>query len=103
MSSLRPTLQDATGKPSLTYDQTYLRVFEAVRSRRGLLHGRLNDGQGRACAIGSYFSDSQIAIPSRAIEEIAAYNDSFPDLTPSQRWQKVRRWLELKVTGRLRP
>ena len=97
MSKLRPTLIDGKPhEPCLTYSQTFLRVFEAVRTRRGLLHGRLKDN-GDTCAIGAYFADSRIALPTKAIDEIAAYNDSFPKLTNHQRWRKVRRWLALRV------
>lgn len=99
MRKLRPTLIDSLpGDPSLTYDQTFLRVLESVKIRRSLIHGRLRDNWG-TCAIGAYFNDSTIALPSKAIDEIAAYNDSFPLLTPHQRWKKVLAWLKIRVAS----
>lgn len=97
MSKLRPTLRTVVGEPALTYEQTYYRVFQAVSSRRGLIHGKLRDEHGAVCAIGAYFQESDIAIKSTAIDEIAAYNDSFPNLTPHARWRKVMAWLRTRV------
>jgi hypothetical protein len=97
VSTLRPTLRKArAGEPSLGYKATYHRVFEAVKARRRLAHGTLHDGD-LSCAIGAYFDESSIAIDSRAIEEIAAYNDSFPRLCAAQRWRKVSAWLQATV------
>jgi hypothetical protein len=96
MSVLRPTLISVSG-PSLDYQATYFRVFEAVKSRRSLAHGQLHDDDGLSCAIGAYFDESNIPISMKAIDEIAAYNDSFPHLRPAQRWRKVAAWLRAKV------
>ena len=97
MSTLRPTLRDSKpGEPGLTYDQTYYRVLQAVSSRRGLIHGRLRDDSG-TCAIGAYFAEADVAINSKAIDEIAAYNDSFPHLNRRDRWRKVMAWLRTQV------
>ena len=100
MSKLRPTLQD-TSEPGLNYEQTYMRVFQAVSSRRALIHGQLEDREGGICAIGAYFREASIPISPKAIDEIAAYNDSFPKLSPSQRWHKVMAWLRLQL--RIKP
>jgi hypothetical protein len=35
------------------------------------------------------------------IDEIATYNDSFPNLTAHERWRKVMAWLRFEV-GRMR-
>ena len=96
MSSLRPTLIPSN-QPGLEYEATYFRVYQAVANRRSLIHGRLEDHRGKYCAIGSYFSESLMPINTRALEEIAAYNDSFPKLTPQKRWRKVIQWLKIKV------
>jgi len=98
MSKLRPELTGKwqPGDPFLGYEQTYHRVFEAVKARRSLIHGRLEQGPF-TCAIGAYFQESDIAINSKALEEIAAYNDSFPKLTRAQRWRKVMAWLRTRV------
>lgn len=95
MRKLRPTLVDAD-EPGLDYNTTYFRVLEATASVRRLIHGKLRF-RGQVCAIGSYFEQSDQPINSRAIDEIAAYNDSFPKLTDHERWKKVRRWLKFKV------
>lgn len=99
MSKLRPELKTGgwqKGDPFLTYDATYYRVFEAVKNRRALIHGRLDDG-AYTCAIGAYFREANIAINSKALDEIAAYNDSFPKLTRHERWRKVLAWLRTRV------
>ena len=99
MSSLRPTLTNSN-KPGLTYSQTYFRVMQAVANRRSLIHGKLKNN-GDTCAIGAYFKESKIPINSQAIEEIAAYNDSFPKLTMYQRWRKVNQWLKEQAKAKL--
>src|SRR5438093_224731 len=100
MSRLRPTLRPCRpDEPSLTYEATYFRVLDAVNRRRALCHGHL-DAAGLHCALGCYFADASIALPSRAIDEIAAYNDSFPRLTPPQRWRKVVAWLRHRAKVR---
>jgi hypothetical protein len=96
MSKLRPTLY-RTERPGLAYGSTYFRVLQAVASRRALIHGRLENGRGRTCAIGAYFKEASTPLNSKAIDEIAAYNDSFPTLTPHQRWRKVLAWLRFQV------
>ena len=96
MSSLRPTLVHGN-MPGLNYQQTYYRVLEAVLARRTLIHGRLKDSRGHACAIGCYFQDAHLPISNLAIDEIAGYNDSFPKLSERQRWYKVRAWLRFRI------
>lgn len=96
MSKTRPTLRDST-KPGLDYGATYYRVLQAVNSRRALIHGQLEDSAGGSCAIGAYFNESNIPIDTCALDEIAAYNDSFPHLSPHQRWRKVVAWLRVKT------
>lgn len=100
MSRMRPELVDAKpGAPCLYGRTAFRRVFEAVRTRRRLLHGRLRDPKtGMTCAVGAYFDDCSIALHSGVIDQIATYNDSFPLLTPHQRWRKVRAWLQTKAT-----
>ena len=95
MSELRPTLK-SSNKPGLTYKSTYFRVLEATASVRSLIHGKLDEGRN-SCAIGTYFRQCNMPIDTKAIDEIAAYNDSFPHLTPHARWKKVRKWLKFQV------
>ncbi len=96
MSELRPTLKSSS-KPGLNYRSTYFRVWEATASVRSLIHGRLDDGH-KSCAIGTYFRQCNLPINSEAIDEIAAYNDSFPNLSEHERWKKVRKWLKFQVS-----
>lgn len=96
ISTLRPTLIAATS-PGLNYTATYYRVYEALAHCRKLIHGKLENAAGETCAIGAYFKETSVPISSKAIDEIAAYNDSFPSLCPQQRWRKVRRWLEFEI------
>jgi hypothetical protein len=93
--SRRPTLV-SSHRPGLDYQATYYRVFQAVKTRRALLHGKLEEGEF-TCAVGAYFRESRVPIDARAIEEIAAYNDSFPGLCPAQRWRKVLAWLRVRA------
>lgn len=95
MSQIRPTLTQSDD-PGLTYRQTFFRVMQSVMSRRSLIHGKLKD-DGETCAVGAYFEDSDMPISGHAIDEIAAYNDSFPKLTPHQRWLKVSQWLKVRA------
>ena len=97
MSRLRPTLISSNNKIFLDYSTTYFRVLEAVKRRRSLIHGQLKDRLGHTCAIGAYFSESFIPISTEALDEIAAYNDSFPKLSNVQRWRKVLAWLRYRV------
>ena len=96
MSELRPTIIESDA-PGLTYQQTYYRVLEAVLRRRTLIGGQLEDARAHTCAVGAYFKESRIPIDIRAIDEIAAYNDSFPKLSEQQRWRRVRNWLRFRI------
>src|SRR5262245_66647567 len=87
MSVLRPTLKDSD-RPGLDYKATYFRVLQSVSRRRALAHGRLHDG-GLACSIGSYFDEPDIPDNARALDVIAAYNDSVAKQSPAKRWRKV--------------
>lgn len=98
MSDIRPTLKSCPGEPGLDYSTTYFRVLESTASVRQLIHGKLK-ANGQVCAIGSYFAQSNMPINAQAIDEIAAYNDSFPKLTQYERWKKVRKWLKFKVAA----
>ncbi len=96
MSILRPTLHESD-EPGLDYNQTYFRVFEATGAVRSLIHGKLDTHDG-TCAVGAYFRQASTPINSKAIDEIAAYNDSFPKLTQHKRWTRVRKWLKFKLS-----
>ena len=100
MSKLRPTLVPGDGS-GLGYDATFRRVWEAVKTRRSLAHGTLHDRQiGASCAVGAAFDEHCGGLNSKAIDEIAAYNDSFPCLTPHQRWNKICEWLKWRSQTR---
>jgi hypothetical protein len=97
MSTLRPTLY-TTNEPALYDGTAYLAIYNAVKEQPGLLHGKLKNGKGDYCAIGSYFAlPSHMALPNTLIDEVAAINDSAPRLTPRQRKRMVLRWLRWKL------
>lgn len=99
MSRLRPELSTTTGPVTVSNGTAYLCVLNAVRSRPGLIHGRLTSW-GEYCAIGSYFHvEPNAVLPSVLIDEIAAVNDSLPTATSRQRKQVVVRWLRWKLTS----
>lgn len=97
MSKLRPTLHSSNQPCYMSTESAYSRVLQAVSRRRGLLHGKLEDNAGNFCAIGCTFDDGVKALPTSVIDEIAAYNDSFPKLTREQRWRKVVAWLRFRT------
>ena len=101
MNSRRPTLKDSSD-PGLSYTATYFRVLLATAHIRQLIHGKLKD-HGNVCAIGAYFQEADIPINSQATEEIASYNDSFPHLSPHERWKEVRKWLRFQVAQMKKP
>ena len=94
MSRLRHELQ-TTNKPCMSYQDAFFRVMQAVGRNRKLIHGRLHNN-GDSCAIGCTFNDGVKVLPITVIDEVAAYNDSFPKLTPQQRWKRVMSWLRWK-------
>jgi hypothetical protein len=101
MSTVRPECStDHSGRPTFSHDAAYFRILQAVAKRRSLIHGRLHRG-GHSCAIGCAFDDGVESLPNTVIDEIATYNDSFPNLTAHERWRKVMAWLRFEV-GRMR-
>ena len=78
----------------------YLAIYNAVKCRKaGLIHGHLNDNQGRCCAVGAFFAaeDKGAALDSTLIDEIAIINDSCPVFTMKQRKAVILRWLKWKL------
>ena len=98
MSQLRPTLcKGAKDDPCLYNGTAYYAIFNAVRDRRGLIHGKLED-HGEYCAIGSFFHNVKgTSLPTNIVDEVAAVNDSMPHATPKQRQQRVLQWLRWKL------
>lgn len=98
MSKLRPTLRDAApGTPCMRNGTAYLMILNAVEQQRGLIHGKL-EAPGGYCAIGSYFHTNKgTSLPDALIDEVAAVNDSMPQLTPVQRKKKMMQWLKWKL------
>lgn len=92
---MRPELRTTKAPSGFTYESAFYRVFQAVKYRRALIHGQLHDG-AKFCAIGATFDDGVDVLPLAVIDEVAAYNDSFPSLTPVKRWRRVRDWLEFR-------
>lgn len=99
MSQLRPTLVSQSSDSFCPRNGTaYFMVYNAVRARDGLLHGKLEDHKGHYCAIGSYFEVNKgKGFPSEMVDEIAAVNDSMPSLTMRARKTRVLKWLRWKM------
>lgn len=75
----------------------YLMILSAVKLQSGLVHGKLHD-HGAHCAIGSYFDiNDQTSLPNTLIDEVAAVNDSVPQMSPRGRKRYVARWLKWKL------
>lgn len=100
MSTLRPTLRDADpATPIMVNGTAYLMILQSISDTDGLIHGRLINGSDGHCAIGHYFRvNCHTALQPRLIDEVAAVNDSVPNLTPRQRKFYVMRWLRWRLT-----
>jgi hypothetical protein len=98
MSKLRPECKDSTS-PAIPDDTALFLIRDSVARRRTLIHGRLHDGKGHQCALGSFWTDNpKAAINSSLVDEVAAVNDSVPPTaTPQERWKKVNSWLRWKL------
>lgn len=101
MSKLRPECRNASPDAPCPRGVTaYLSIYNSVKGERyGLIHGRLHDGAGHHCAIGSFFEsvDRGTALPSELIDEVATVNDSCRSFTPKQRRNAVLQWLRWKL------
>jgi hypothetical protein len=98
MSKLRPESQSSFGRAISDETALYL-IRDSVARRKSLIFGRLHDGYGGHCAIGSFWADNpKITLHSALIDEVAAVNDSVPvSATPYERWKKVNSWLRWKI------
>lgn len=98
-SLMRPETKDAkSGTYSPANGTAYLMVYNAVKSKERLISGKLHAG-GESCAIGSFFdANPKCALSYKLIDEIAAVNDSFVDVTPRQRRILMLRWLRWKLS-----
>lgn len=98
MSKLRPELRTGS-KEDFCPDKgtALLMTFNAVKSKNGLLHGKLH-GCGLSCAVGSYFDvNPKACYPGGLTDEVAAVNDSLPNGTPKQRQALVLKWLRWRL------
>ena len=99
MSHLRPTHPAKAGTFSPNGATAYLMIYNALRDREGLIHGKLDGPLGEHCAIGWYFEvNDRTALDLDLIDEVAAVNDSMPKATKRQRKNMVARWLRWKLT-----
>lgn len=96
-SNLRPETK-STNDPALFGGTAYFAILNAVKAQPGLIAGKLNGPCGEHCAIGSYFAlKKHMALPMTLIDEVAAVNDSMPNVTPIARKRAVMRWLKWKL------
>lgn len=102
MSKLRPECGNAgLGERALPDDTALFMIRDSVAKRRTLIYGRLHDGRGNHCAIGSFWNDNPKAVlNSTLVDEVAAVNDSIPPTaTARERWKKVNSWLRFKIAA----
>ena len=97
--SLRPECRDAVSGPATSDETVLFLIKESVERRKGLIRGRLHDGNGGHCAMGCMWADNpKVVVRSALLEEVATVNDSVPaTATPQERWKTVRSWLRLKL------
>lgn len=98
MSKLRPECGDSKN-PAMSDESVLFLLRDAINRRGGLIHGRLHDGRGGHCAMGSFWEDNpKTTVSSRILDEVATVNDSLgPKATPRQRFLKVRSWVRFKL------
>lgn len=97
MSQLRVTHRAPPNTPCMSNGTAYLMILSAVQTKQGLIHGTLHKN-GESCAIGSYFDINKgTGLPEELIDEVAAVNDSVPQMTMRQRKLHVARWLRWKL------
>jgi hypothetical protein len=101
MSLLRPTLVKSEGTTPCPHGLVaYIAIYNSVKEQKaGLLHGKLEDGHGRYCAIGSYFRIKNRALPTDLLDEVAMVNDSCPLSSAKQRKNIVLKFLLAKMRG----
>ena len=99
-SKLRPETKDAApGSYAPTGGTAYLMLYNAVKSKDRLIHGKLHS-RGESCAIGSFWDvNPKCSLNYALIDEVAAVNDSLPSATPRQRRIHVLRWLRWKLAS----
>lgn len=98
-SKLRPELVpgNSGGMYKPTGGTAYLMVYNAVKSKDGLISGRLHS-RGESCAIGSFWDvNPKCTLDWSFIDEVAAVNDSAILVSAKQRRLIVLRWLRWKL------
>lgn len=97
-SKLRPEVSAGNSKKyTPTGGTAYLMVYNAVKSKDALIHGRLH-AHGESCAIGSFWDvNPQCALYTDFIDEVAAVNDSLPNASAKARRTHVLRWLKWRL------
>jgi hypothetical protein len=100
LSKLRPETAIGDGKSyTPTGGTAYLMIYNAVKSKQKLIHGRLHAG-GESCAIGSFWDvNPRCSLNYDLIDEVAAVNDSLPKASPRVRRLHVLRWLRWKLNS----
>lgn len=99
MSIMRKECSESSKQSLLSYEDQFFRILQAVSRRRSLIHGRLHAKNGHSCAIGCTFDDGVEVLSTAVVDEVAAYNDSFPKLSEKKRWEKVLAWLRFRTTA----
>lgn len=99
MSKFRPEARTSYDSVAIPDDTALYLIRDSVARRHGLIFGKLHDGTGGHCAIGSFWADNpKAALNRNLIDEVAAVNDSVPPTaTAKERWKKVNSWLRWKI------
>lgn len=80
-------------------DRDFLeKALAAIKKRRGLIHGSLDD-HGRVCALGAFaLKNKDACINVEIAEALQKFNDSMPKASPEVRRAKVILWIEKRLT-----
>lgn len=99
MSKIRPECTTRFGVKAIPDDTALYMILQAVSRRRSLIRGKLDDDNGKHCALGCFWADSPTAALNTAlVDEVAIYNDSIPkSVSGKERWKRVRTWLRWKI------
>lgn len=84
-------------KPALPRKYAYRLMLESVNRRRSLAYGELHSGE-KYCALGCFWKDHpDFILDNDIVDEIASINDLAPRATPKSRWNRMKKWLKMKV------
>lgn len=85
---------------SMTDKEFLQKTLDAVKRRRGLIHGELKDDKDRVCALGAFCLENEDnCVSSSLAKEIQDFNDSMPNAGLATRRLRMIKWLEKRLKG----